>query len=218
MTTDSVINQALESIAVLSSGDTPTTDESASCLLILQAILAAWSADELTVFATRTAAITMVAATASYAISGARPVKILSADHTIAGVNKEVDVIGAQAWAAMPDKSATSPQAKAVYCDYAYPTPAILVTPIPTATATLNLYCMVDLATVASGGATFDMPEGYLLAIRYNLAVALCPMFGKAVPDAVQTIAITSKAALRRLNASDKAGASALEIPPTGDK
>ncbi len=216
MTALTIINSAMRQIGAMASGETLTTTEQADGLEGLINLLAGWSADELLDFATRTASVTMVASTVTYAIPGARPVKILSADLVYSGINTPVEVCGPERWAALPDKQLSNPQPKFLYCDYAYTTPAIYVAQIPTATATMRLYCLVDLVAVAATGDTFDMPEGYARAISANLAVELYPQYprpGGIDPALVQT-AKDSKAELRRMTASNRAGKSQLELPP----
>lgn len=216
MTALTIISASMRLIGALGSGQTPSTEETTDGLEALQNLLADWSSDELLMFATRTASVTMVLGQASYAIPGARPVKILSADLVYASVNTPVEVCGADRWAAIPDKDLTGPQSKYVYCDYAYPTPAILVASVPSATAVMRLYCTVDLATVAASGSTFDMPEGYARAVIFNLAVDRYGEFPRAggLNPTVAKGAIESKAELRKMLAANRAGKSELELPP----
>jgi hypothetical protein len=209
-----LINSALGLIGVLASGETPNSDETADALLALQQLMASFSANELADFATRTETIATAASTQSYAFAGARPKKILSADYLVAGINTPVQVLGPEGWAARPGKALTAPQVEAIYCDYAYPTVAVLVAPIPTAIGSLRLYCTVDFQTMATVGTSFDMPEGYERMVKYNLAVDLCPIFNRPCPPEVAAIAASSKASLIEMVASNKAGKSKLEVPP----
>jgi len=204
----------LRLIGVLASGETPSTDEAADALVALQQLLDDWSTEELLVHATRTAAVTLANTVQSYAIPGARPVKILSADVVTNALTFPVKVVGPDAWAQIVDRNHLSALTEACYCDYAYPTAAVLVSPIPNAAATLNLYCMVDLATVALAGDTFALPEGYARAVRFNLAVDLAGEFARPVDPAVLAVARETKAGLKTLIASNRAGKSALAVPP----
>lgn len=215
MTAADIVTNALTLIEAISPTEGPTSTESADGLAALIALLASWSADELLVHATRTAAIALVNGTVSYAIPGARPVKILSADCTITatGLNFAVEVLGPDAWARQNAKSTTSKFTQAVYCDYAFPTPALLVAPTPAGGATVDLFCMVDLATVAALTDTFSLPEGYVKAIEFNLAVDLAPQFGRSVTAELALQATTTKEQMRRLMASNRAGRGELGLP-----
>jgi hypothetical protein len=215
VTAQTIVNNALTLIEAISPTEGPTTTESADGLAALIALLASWSADELLVYATRTAAVALTNGTVSYAIPGARPVKILSADCTVAasGMNFPLEVLGPDAWARVNGKTSSSVYTQAVYCDYAYPTPALLVAPKPTGGATVDLFCMVDLATVAALTDTFDLPEGYTKAIEFNLAVDLAPQFGRSVSAELAMNATTTKEQMRRLMASNRAGHSELGLP-----
>jgi len=210
-----LVNGALRLIGAVASGETPSTDEAADGFTALTQLYDAWSADELADFATRTAAIALVASTSSYAIPGARPIKILSADMSIAGMQFPVNVVGPDKWASLPDRLNSGPRVQYAYCDYAYPTPAVLVAPVPTATATLNLYCSVDLPVPATAATAIALPELYTDALRFALAVKLAPEYGRTLDPAVIARAGESLDAIRKLNASNRAGKSVLEIPPT---
>lgn len=206
--------QAMTMAGVIGAGETPTTDEATTMLFQAQAMFDEWSGMEIVMFATRTAVVTLASGTVSYAIPGTRPVKILSADAVISGQNYPVDVLGPDAWAALPHKSDTASLPRAIYCDYAYTTPAVLVAPIPNAVATLNLYCTVALpALFATTGTTFAAPEGLLSAVLYNLAVLYCIAFVAPVPAALAAKAAESLGALKALAASNRAGKSTLAVP-----
>jgi hypothetical protein len=204
---------ALRLIGAVASGETPSSDEAADGFTALQQLLSEWSGDELAMFSTRTAAVTLAIGTASYSIPGARPVKVLSADVTVGGSNFPVKIVGPDKWANTPDKSDTSTHPRMAYCDYAYPTAGLQVAPIPSAVGALNLYCSVDLATLANQAATFDMPEAYTNAIRFALALKVAPEYGRAISPELAADADKSYAAIQKLNASNRAGASALELP-----
>ena len=214
MIASDLVTSSLLLLGVIAGNEVPSAEESTNGLTALQQLLDDWSADELIVFATRTAAITIGVGTNSYPIPGARPVKILSADTVVGLLTQPVQVVGPDAWAAIDDRSATSAKAKYVYCDYGYPTPTVYVSPTPAAFGTLNLYCMVDLATVASGGSTFAMPEAYARGIRFNLALDLAGEYGRTAAPEIVKGAADSKATLMKLVASNRAGKSELALPP----
>ncbi|GAC1403862.1 MAG: hypothetical protein NVSMB64_06240 [Candidatus Velthaea sp.] len=209
-----LVNSSLRLIGAIASGETPNSDEAADGFNALTQLLDSWSADELLVHATRTSVINLSNGVSSYAVTGGRTVKILSADVITGGNTFPVAVVGPDGWAAVPDRNAASSQPRAVYCDYAFPTPAVLVAPIPNLAMTLNLYCLFDLATLANSGVTFAMPEAYYKALRYNLAIDLAPEYGIAPSAAVIAIAAQTKGALEKLMASNRAGKSELAIPP----
>ena len=215
MLASDLVNGALRLIGAIASGETPNSDEAADGLTALQQLLDSWSAEELLVFATTIQSVSLTANTASYTL-GTRPVKILSADVTISGVNFPLDVVGPEAWGNTPDKTDVSSHTKKIFCDYGYPTATLYVAPLPAASATVKLFQTTDLATLASGSTTFAMPEAYSRAIMYNLAIDLAPQYGRAVDGAVMKRADETKAALMKLLASDAVGKSELELPSGG--
>lgn len=213
-TAGDLLLEAARTAMIIGAGQTPTDDETADMLRVLVELVDSWSGEEIAMFSIRTASITLASGTASYTISGARPEKILSADVVVSGINLPVEVLGPDGWAALPDKSASSSFTKAIFFDYALSSGAVLVAPVPAATATLRLYCTTALTAIADGTTVIAMPEGFLRALRYNLAVDLCSEFGRAVDPNVGRIAAESKAAIKTLNASNRAGKSTLAVPP----
>jgi hypothetical protein len=214
MTAQDLITGAMRLFEGVEAGGTPADSELADGLTCFQNLLDSWNADELLVHATTVEAVTMTASTQSYALS-TRPVKILSADFTVSGINSPVEVCGPERWAQVPDKAGSSAQVRFVFCDYQYSTANVLVAPIPAGVGTLKLYNTVDLAAVAASlSTTFALPEGYARALRFNLAVDFAPEFGMDLPAWVLQTATDTKAELRKLIASNRVGKSALEIPP----
>ena len=211
MTAAQLVRSALRLIEVIGSGGEESAEEAADGLAVLQALLASWSAEELTVFASNTQSVSMTADDAEYTLA-TRPQKVLSADVLSAAITFPVEVCGPKRWAEIGDKNSKSLVTKAVFCDYGFPDAVIKVAPIPLGSATLRLYCTTDLATLASGAATFSMPPGYERAVRFNLAVDLCAEWGKKLDPTVATIATQSKQALQALNASNAAAIGAREL------
>lgn len=216
MVASDLVTAALRLIGAVASGETPSTSEAADGLDSLKELLDSWSGEELLVFGTTIQSVTLAASTASYTLS-TRPVKILSADLTVGGMNFGLEVVGPEAWANRDDKTDVSLHTKVVFCDYAYSSATLYVAPVPAGAATVKLYQTTDLATLAAGTTTFAMPEAYARAVRYNLAVDLAPEYGRAVDGAVLKIAQDTKNALMKAHASDAVGKSELELPSGGE-
>ena len=215
MQAQDLVNGALRLIGAIASGETPSTSEEADGLTLLQQLLDSWSAEELLVFATTRQSVTLTNGTNAYTLA-TRPVKILSAEVYVGGMNFPVEVLGPQAWANRPDKTDISARTRAVYCDYNFTSAMLYVAPVPNAAGPVVwLYQTTDLATLTSGTSTFSMPEAYSMAIMYNLAVLVAPQYGRAVDGAVMMTAQMTKNALKTLLASNEAGKSELEIPQT---
>ena len=211
MTAAQLVRSALRLLEVIGAGGEESAEEAADGLAVLQALLASWTAEELSIFAHNTQTVSLVVSDAEYTL-GSRPQKILSAELLSGGMTFPVEVCGPARWAQVPDKAAVSSQTRAVICDYGFPTAVVKVAPIPAGSATLSLHCTTDLATLASGAATFSMPPGYERAVRFNLAVDLAAEFGRKLDPTVAAIATQSKNALQTLNASNAAAVLAREL------
>ena len=70
-TAQTTINRALRLIGAISSGESPTTDESNDGLTALNAMLESWQLDRLTVFAFQDKTFTLVASDGSITLGAA---------------------------------------------------------------------------------------------------------------------------------------------------
>ena len=205
-TVQELINAALRSLGELASGETPTTEESNDAFAALNHLLASWSTEGL--FVPQLSLIShSLSGAGSYTIgtggdiNAERPLAIRAAAvETSAGLSAGLEIIDAQAWAAILDKSATGALARQMYYNPSRPLGVIYLWPRPTAGGTLRLHAMHPLPAFTSLGQTIDLPPGYVRALRYGLALELAPEFGRD-PAIVLAQAQAAKAALAELNA-----------------
>ena len=102
-TAQTTINRALRLIGAISSGESPTTDESNDGLIALNAMLESWQLDRLTVFAFQDKTFTLVAADGSITLGAAgnittRPDRIESVYITASGTDYPVTMVTAGEW------------------------------------------------------------------------------------------------------------------------
>jgi hypothetical protein len=199
MTFQEIINGALRSLGVIASGESPATEESADALTALNDMIASWSAIGLPIYFVSKDTVALTGA-ASYTLP-TRPTRIKSAAVLATnGTNMSVPVVAAEDWAGVPDKTRTGIFAEALYCDFAYPTPSVYLTPKPT-TGTLELYCYHPLPSTNALTDTVTLPPGYQRALRFNLAVDLAGEYGRTASPELLSAAGESKAAITGLNA-----------------
>jgi hypothetical protein len=84
-----------------------------------------------------------------------------------------------------------------------YPDATMTIYPVPTRDLEWHIVSIEELTRPALLADTLSFPPGYLRAFRYNLACELAAEFGVEPPPTVQTIAMTSKRNLKRINNPD---------------
>jgi hypothetical protein len=135
-------------------------------------------------------------------INTARPLKILSASVNVSGACESAEIVTAEQWGAIPDKSRSGLFAKAALYNAGYPTGTLYLTPTPASGGTLELYSLKALSTFSATSDTIDLPPGYEQALQAALAVAIAPSFGRAVPAEIAASASEAKESIAALNAS----------------
>lgn len=129
----------------------------------------------------------------------ARPVVIDLATVTFGGYEHPVEVVDADRWAAIPDKTRTGIP-DTLYYDPAAPLGRVNLYPVPDQAYALALWVWDSLPTYTSINEMLVLPPGYARMYRYNLALDLAPEWGKDIPPAVIQNALDSKAAIKRAN------------------
>lgn len=214
MTGQQLVNAAMLDANILASGETPSTDESNDVFLKLNELLASWSSADLDVFATVKAVFNLTANTGSYTIGPAatfnttRPQAITQANCITGngGLYFPIQILSAQDFSKIIERNSTQQIIKALWYDNQYPTGTIYIAPLPSGATSIELFMWQQLAQLANLAATFDMPPGYERAVRLNLAVEICPMFGKPPDQLLLDRAMAALGTIRALNAPPSPG------------
>ena len=199
MTVQDLIDRTLRLIGVIASGESPTTTERNDAFAALNAMLLSWNAEQVTLFSVTLQTVTLTGA-ASYPLA-TRPRRIKSAAVTATGGGSRppllVDAVG---WSSVQDKTRTGLWAEALYCDYAFPTANVYLSPKP-AGGTLEIYSYTPLTAFSNLSSSITLPDGYERALTYALAVEIAPEYGRTLPQEVVAVAGQSKQAITALNA-----------------
>lgn len=198
-------------IGVLASGETPSGNENADALVILNQMVDSWNAERLNIFTLTITELPLIPGTQTYTLGTggtlnlARPsrierMSIVSLLNPAQPLELPLEMVTDAGWQAIPVKIITSTLPTVVYDDGAFPFRNLSFWPIPTIAVNTRIYGWQSLAA-------FDLvtdvtlPPGYLKAMRYALAVDLAPEFGRAVPPEVAMQAQMSIAKLKVMNA-----------------
>src|SRR5215472_15079328 len=222
-----IILSSLRLTGALRSGYNATAAELADCLLVLQDMLDAWSAEGLVVFAKPYTTLDQNGATLSlkanqqkYVLGNvvgtedfklARPpridnVSVLYSASQSTPVEIGLEMYNAKQWQAIPNKSTPS-----LLPQICYPEPTVdgsqwllYFWPIPSQANPIVLYPWAALNQFSSLQAKFFMPPAYAKAIRYNLAIDLAAEFSTDLTKfpLVTQEAVRSKNVIKALNLS----------------
>jgi hypothetical protein len=201
----------LRLIGVLASGETPSGNENADALVILNQMVDSWNAERLNIFTLTITELPLIPGTQNYTLGTggtlnlARPanierMSIVSLLNPAQPLELPLEMVTDAGWQAIPVKIISSTLPTVVYDDGAFPFRNLSFWPIPTIAVNIRIYGWQSLAA-------FDLvtdvtlPPGYLKAMRYALAVDLAPEFGRAVPPEVAMQAQMSIAKLKVMNA-----------------
>lgn len=223
MTAQDLVNGTLKDIGVLAAGETPNADESADSLEKLNELIESFSVQRpfLTAVARNTYAFSIGVGSytlgAGGTLTATRPVAVRQANTilTAGGLVQPIRLVSVEEFSAVLERSAQANFPKLGYYDGKYPLATLMVTPIPNAASTLELFTWDVVSQLASLATTIAMPPGYLQALRTTLAVNLATMFGRPVTQEMLKNAEEAKAALRGFNAPPYPGA-AEEIQGAG--
>jgi hypothetical protein len=206
-----IIRGAFKIMGVLAAEETPTASQEADALDVLNDMLDSWSGERLALFATRrdeyalTPGLnphTMGLGGSGGDIDAARPLGVERASLIASGITGFETPLGMLSdgdWQATPGKAAPGIPMR-LWVETSYPLLKLWLQPVPNLAHTLVLYTGQELGRFSSAALTFDMPQGYARAIRYNLAKELAPEYGLSLSAEATDIANESKETLKRVN------------------
>lgn len=204
-----LIESAFRLIDVLQPGYSATALDYAAAFDALNQLVASWSAEGTMIYSVVDDTVSSNATElytwgSAGAFTTAKPVRIKSARAAnTANVSMPIEIVTSERWDAVLDRSANAQGfPEILYYDYALPTGFLKVWPIFPAGGTIVIH---SYKAVPSFGATSDvvnLPPGYEMALRYNLAIVLGPEHRRQLDPSIPPIAAQTKAALAQLNAA----------------
>ena len=207
-TAQTIINQAMKRLGVLSQGETPSSEEADDALESLNTMLDSWSTERLGVFDVTETIHTMTVAQAQYTVGSGgdiaitRPLQILRAfirDNASNPIDYPVRLLNQAEWNRIPSKLTNSTYPVNLFYDAEFPLGIINLWPVPSAAFKLVFNSVNQLTELTDLATSFSMPPGYKRAVIYNLAVEMAPDFGVQPSRQVFDIADESKANIKRL-------------------
>ena len=131
-----------------------------------------------------------------------RPLRINSAFVRVATLDYPVAVLNVEQYELIGFKTLNGAWPRALYYQPSYPTGNITYWPNPSS-GEMHMFCETVLQGFSTLADTVTLPQGYSMAIRWNLAEMLLPSYGKNDPVIVQLIqknAADGRAWIKRTN------------------
>lgn len=209
-TVSQLIHSAFRLIGAIASGETLETSELTDAFAALNQMLSSWNTEGASLVGRKRLTMAVSGTNGPIALSE-RPVKIESASVSSGGIDSQLQVVDSTGWEAVPEKQAQSVYVRTLFCDYAYPTASVYVAPIPRLGGQLEVWIYVVIPQFTAVDQNIDLPPGYEMAVRYNLAMALLPEYPRSQVDpTLPTQAQMYKASIAQLNAANHMQAQAV--------
>ncbi len=187
-------------IGAIAAGETLETNELNDALVTLNQMTMSWNTEGASLVARKRLLLSVAGTNGPYTLPE-RPVRIESASVASGGIDSMPDIVDAAGWEATPEKAAQSVYIRKLYCDYGYPTAAVYIAPIPRLGGQLEMWIYAVITQFADLTTVIDLPPGYEIAIRFNLAIALLPEYPRSQADpSLPAQAQNYKASIVQLN------------------
>lgn len=205
-----LVKGALRQINAIGVGETPSAEDLSDGLDSLSAMLESWAIEKLMVFAPTREVFTLVPGQEMYTIgptgnfNTSSPVDILLAGIQLVGstppaeIPLEIVTLQQRADTRMKDLQSTIP--RDLYYENGAPFSRLYLYPVPAYAHQIVIYSNKQLLSITDGNTDLILPSGYWDALLYNLAVKRAPEYGKEPSQTVMSMAVKSKAAVKRAN------------------
>jgi hypothetical protein len=202
-----LIKSSMRLVGIISENETPKSQEANDGLDVLNDMLESWSTESLSVWGSAVETFNTVGGQAAYTIgpagnwNTARPVRIGDVAYcTLNGVDYDVFEWSQDDYDSVTLKTQQQPIVERFL--YVNDNPLGIVTLYPTPSQAIPITFDTDrvLTQVPTLATVLVYPPGYYIAMRYTLAILLAAEYGAPVDPSVTSIAISSKANIKRAN------------------
>lgn len=191
-----LIQDSLEMLGVYGAGDTISSADSNRALVVLNDLLDSWSNESLTCFTYIRQSFALVINQKDYTvgpggdIDGPRPLRVSDASGSAYILDENnnkypVEVVDQMTWNLRTTAAVNSNLPDTLTYDPQMPLGVIRVWPTPSEVYNVYFFSYAQLTDFADLSAAVDLPPGYNLAIKTNLAIALKPYFTSATLDPI---------------------------------
>ena len=215
-TAQELIETSLRIITVLREDREASTYRLANSLDVLNDMIEAWNLQRLIIYQITRESFALTPSknphTIGLSVAGGpagdlgvvRPPRIDSASVLVQNSEYPMRIMSRDEYQGIPEKTITTTFPTELWYERDWPLGKIWLYPVSSESVELILYLWRQLDSGMALGDRFNVPPGYLRALKYNLAVELASEFGRTPRPDVSRIARQSKALLGNLNTSSE--------------
>lgn len=205
------ITRALRIINAINVGEDPEAEEANDAIALFNDMLGMWATQRLTIPFTSSEAFLTIAGKKVYSLGpggdweGNRPIRIRDAIMRLANsgtsnLDIPLTILSNHQYSDVPLKDISSTQSRAIYYENQYPLGQVTLYPVPSAIFQVVLTYDGFFTQVLLDTDLSTLPQGYALAIQYNLAKLLAVEYNRDWSAAKDEIARSSLASLKSAN------------------
>lgn len=186
LTARDFVRHALLNAKVIASGDDPTADELADCIVLFNMMIKTWASKGVGLWRSDNETVAVTGGTSSVLLAaGIRDVT----DARVVESSTYQRQLGK--WTRADFQSLVNKMASGsptvFYVDRQRDAATLYVWPVPANNTTLSIDCDRQIETITDATQTVDVPEEYSEAVMLNLALRCAPLFGPELGQ-VQTM------------------------------
>lgn len=219
MTAQELIKASLRAIQAIATGETPTDAEIQDGLEALNMMLRYWGTKRTLIYYIEVENFTLTAGTESYTIGSSgdfdtvRPLKISGGYTRSGGIDTPFKVVDEKKYRDIAQKSYSGGVPRWVWYNPSWgANERGTIYVFPAGSGTIYLHCLKPLGEPTGLTETVLFPGEYDDPIKWNLALRLCPEYGKRVSQELAALAVGSLDQLIAFNASLQVETVKLEI------
>lgn len=209
-----ILTRAAKSINYISRNQTLNPTDIADAFATLNEMLASWNREALMLYTTSRQTLSITASDGDYTWGSSGDITAIPRADWLSGASyligtgtsqleQPIHVIQTiEEWQCYTLKNQTSTYPDRVWYDPVYPLGLLYFRPIPTGALTAILYAAARLTEISTLDTSISLPDGFLRAIRYNIALELTALFNVtlAPTSVVPGLAVESKAWIKSSN------------------
>ncbi len=198
-----IITKAMQKCGILSVNEAPTAQEANDALDALNAMLDSWANDSMMVYARSWESFNLTGNVGTYTIGAGqafntvRPIFIADAYIRNAGTDTDLSIVSDEIYTGQIMEKSTGGIPGILNYDNAYPAGTIRLWPVPSSSYSIFLLTEKPL-TQFTLNQTVSLPPGWERALIFNLPAEIAGDYHQDIPDSVQRVAVSSKAAIQR--------------------
>jgi hypothetical protein len=211
-TVKDLIKKSMLDIGAIEAGENPSADEINDCLVALNDMLVEWYSDGAGAYTYVQSSVNLQAGKSLYTIGAGADIDTVRPEEIFmvsirdrSGRDKPLDYITFGQYQNKANKSTQGTPAKYTFLP-TVPGASLYLYPTPNITDTLNVLVYGGVEDI--GGLDVDLetlfPRAYIVALRWGLAVEICPMFGREPSATVLSKAASSKRSVEKINFRNK--------------